>query len=72
MTSPTPLTAPPIIHKLVATFAQNLAAYHAAKSPLEQERLARQIQAADRAIDALVYGLYGLSEAEIGIVEGGG
>ncbi len=30
-----------------------------------------QIEAADRAIDALVYELYGLSEAEIALVEGG-
>jgi hypothetical protein len=30
----------------------------------------REIESADRAIDALVYELYGLSEAEIRIVEG--
>ncbi len=29
-----------------------------------------QIEAADRAIDALVYELYGLTGAEIGVVEG--
>jgi hypothetical protein len=32
--------------------------------------LQRQIEAADRQIDALVYELYGLTEAEIKIVEG--
>jgi hypothetical protein len=30
----------------------------------------RQIQALDKQIDALVYGLYGLSEDEIKVVEG--
>ncbi|HPH98216.1 MAG TPA: TaqI-like C-terminal specificity domain-containing protein [Anaerolineaceae bacterium] len=42
----------------------------AAQNPQELELLARQIEATDRAIDALVYQLYGLSEAEIKIVEG--
>ncbi|MBI5824313.1 MAG: hypothetical protein HZB18_09820 [Chloroflexi bacterium] len=39
-------------------------------SPLEKERLERQIEVTDRAIDSLVYVLYGLNEEEIGIVEG--
>lgn len=43
----------------------------AAKTPQEKERLERQIQATDSAIDALVYELYGLTEEEIKIVEGG-
>ena len=30
----------------------------------------RQVEATDRQIDALVYELYGLTEEEIGIVEG--
>jgi hypothetical protein len=34
--------------------------------------LQRQIDAADREIDRLVYELYGLTEAEIGLVEGRG
>jgi hypothetical protein len=42
-----------------------------AKTPHEQESLQRQIAAADNQIDALVYELYGLSEDEIRIVEGG-
>jgi hypothetical protein len=41
-----------------------------AKTPREQEFLQRQIAATDRSIDALVYELYGLAEAEIRIVEG--
>jgi hypothetical protein len=42
-----------------------------ARTPHEQTALERQIEAADRQIDALVYELYGLTE-EIGIVEGRG
>jgi len=42
-----------------------------AKTPQEKERMKRQIEATDKAIDALVYQLYGLSEEEIKIVEGG-
>ena len=42
----------------------------AAQTPGEKERLERQIAVTDRAIDALVYELYGLSEEEIRIVEG--
>ena len=42
-----------------------------AKTPHEQESLQRQIAATDKAIDALVYELYGLTEEEIRIVEGG-
>ena len=33
--------------------------------------LQRQIEATDRQIDALVYELYGLTAAEIAVVEGG-
>jgi len=42
------------------------------RTPHEQTALERQIEAADRQIDALVYELYGLTEEEIGIVEGKG
>ncbi len=41
-----------------------------AKTPHEQESLQRQIAATDKQIDALVYELYGLTEAEIRVVEG--
>jgi hypothetical protein len=40
-----------------------------AKTPHEQESLRRTIAATDKAIDALVYELYGLKEAEVCIVE---
>ena len=42
----------------------------AAKAPPDKDALARQIHAVDRQIDRLVYELYGLTEDEIGIVEG--
>jgi len=42
-----------------------------ARTPHEQTALERQIEAADRQIDALVYELYGLTEEEMGIVECG-
>ena len=41
-----------------------------ARSPLDKERVAREIESTDRAIDRLVYELYGLTEDEIAIVEG--
>ena len=41
-----------------------------ARTPHEQTALQRQIEATDGQIDALVYELYGLTEEEIGIVEG--
>lgn len=40
-------------------------------TPQEQERLTREIQSTDREIDKLVYELYGLTDEEIKIVEGG-
>ena len=47
------------LHKKLAT----------AKSPLDKERIPRNIEATDRKIDKLVYDLYGLTEDEIRIVE---
>ena len=41
-----------------------------ARTPHDEIALQRQIEATDRQIDALVYELYGLTEEEIGIVEG--
>jgi len=43
-----------------------------ARTPHEQESLQRTIAATDKAIDALVYELYGLTAEEIKIVEGAG
>jgi len=42
----------------------------AAKTPTAKTALQRQIVATDRQIDRLVYELYGLTEEEVGIVEG--
>ena len=44
---------------------------HAAESDAAREVIQRQIEATDREIDGLVYELYGLSEDEVRIVEGG-
>jgi hypothetical protein len=59
--------------KMVALVEQMLSLHKSlplARTPQEKERLARQIESTDRAIDALVYQLYGLTEEEIRIVEG--
>jgi hypothetical protein len=40
------------------------------RTPQEKEFLQREIASTDQAIDALVYKLYDLTEAEIRIVEG--
>ena len=40
-----------------------------AKTPDDETRLQRQIDATDREIDRLVYDLYGLTDEEIAIVE---
>lgn len=47
------------LHKRLAT----------AKSPLDKERLPREIESTDRQIDQLVYELYGLTGEEIALVE---
>jgi hypothetical protein len=41
-----------------------------ASTPNDKTFLQRQIEATDRQIDALVYELYGLTQAEIDLVEG--
>jgi type I restriction-modification system DNA methylase subunit len=43
----------------------------APRTPQEQEMVKREIESTDRQIDRLVYALYGLTEEEIKIVEGG-
>ena len=40
------------------------------RTPLEQEPLKREIEATDKAIDSLVYQLYGLTADDIRAVEG--
>ena len=40
------------------------------RSPLDKERVGREIESTDKPIDRLVYELYGLSAEEIKFVEG--
>ncbi|MCI0659464.1 MAG: hypothetical protein L0220_00165, partial [Acidobacteria bacterium] len=62
------------IHDRVVRYVEGLADLHKQCYGLpnteERRDIERQIAAADRALDGLVYELYGLSEAEIAIVEG--
>jgi hypothetical protein len=58
--------------KLVETMLDLHRQLPKAKTPHERESMERTIAATDKAIDALVYELYGLTEEEIGIVEGTG
>ena len=64
---------PPTTEKTATDFPVEMLALHrklaAARTDHEQTNLRRQIDAADRRIDRLVYDLYGLTEAEIRIVE---
>ncbi len=58
--------------KLVALVEQMLELHRrSARTPQEQEMLQREIESTDGGIDRLVYSLYGLTEEEIKIVEGG-
>lgn len=60
-------------HDQLTQLVESMLALHrhkaAAPTQSEQELFQRQIEATDRQIDALVYRLYGLTEAEIAIVE---
>jgi hypothetical protein len=63
----------PVLAKLNARCRQMYELHQreaAARTPHEKTALARQIAATGALIDRLVYGLYGLTEEEIGIVEG--
>jgi hypothetical protein len=59
-------------HDRMVSLVEQMLALHkqSARTPQEQERLRREIEATDGEIDKLVYGLYGLTEEEIRIVEG--
>jgi len=58
--------------KMVALVERMLALHkQSARTPQEKEWVRGEIESIDQAIDALVYQLYGLSEEEIKIVEGG-
>lgn len=64
------MSAPDSIRQLVERMLNFHRQLAAAQTPAEKTVLQRQIEATDAQIDALVYALYGLSEAEIKIVEG--
>jgi hypothetical protein len=61
-------------HDRLVAMVENMLAWNqqlaATRTPQEQAVLERQIAATDREIDQLVYELYGLTEAEIKLVEG--
>ena len=61
-------------HERMVALVERMLGLHqqlaAAKTPGDKTHLQRQIETTDRQIDALVYELYGLTEAEIAIVEG--
>jgi hypothetical protein len=63
-------------HDKMVGLVERMLALHqklaAAAIPADKQLYQRQIEAADRQIDVLVYELYGLTEEEIGIVAGGG
>lgn len=67
------MTAPNSIRELVEKFDQHRAEYrqHKNETELRREFLDPFFAATDGQIDRLVYELYGLSEEEIRIVEGG-
>ena len=54
----------PLVERMLALHKQS------PRTPQESAMVKREIEATDKAIDRLVYELYGLSEEEIKIVEG--
>jgi hypothetical protein len=61
-------------HDKMVSLVERMLALHkslaAAHNPREADRLTREVESTDQAIDALVYELYGLTDEEIKIVEG--
>ena len=62
-------------HDRLVAMVENMLVWHkqlaATRTPQEKAALERRIAATDHLIDQLVYELYGLTEAEIKLVEGG-
>jgi hypothetical protein len=60
-------------HDRMVSLIEQMLALHkrSARTPQEKEMIQREIESTDRAIDALVYELYGLTEDEVKIVERG-
>jgi hypothetical protein len=59
-------------HDKMVSLVERMLSLHkqSPKTPQEQEMVKREIESTDKAIDQMVYELYGLSEEEIRIVEG--
>ena len=61
------------VHDKIVALVELMLALHkslaSAQSPVEKERLDKQIKSTDVGIDTLVYDLYGLNQEEIRIVE---
>jgi hypothetical protein len=72
---PVPTTADKSRHDRTVEMVEQMLALHeqlaSAKTEHEKTAIQRQIDATDKQIDQLVYELYGLTEEEIKIVEGG-
>ncbi len=62
------------MHDKLVSLAERMLELHkqsaVVRSPLDKERVGREMESTDKSIDRLVYELYGLSEDEIRIVEG--
>jgi hypothetical protein len=60
-------------HDKMVSLVERMLALHkkSPRTPQEKEMIHREIESTDKAVDSLVYKLYGLTEAEIKIVEGG-
>ena len=60
-------------HDKIVSLVERMLELHkqSPRMPQDKERVAREIESTDRAIDKLVYELYGLTEDEVKIVEGG-
>lgn len=69
-----PIQIDRITHDKLVALVEKMLALHqqlaAAKTPQDTTQLQRQIDAADKQIDQLVYQLYGLTDDEIALVEG--
>jgi hypothetical protein len=63
-------------HDRMVELVENMLELHkklaSAGLPVEKELIQRRIDTVDRQIDNLVYQLYGITDKEIEIVEGGG
>ena len=57
------------MHDQMVALVERMLELHEAQAKEASEELALEIQATDEEIDGLVYGLYGLTEEEIGILE---